>query len=180
MKIICISGKARSGKDTIGGMIKETLEGEGHSVLVAHYADLVKYICKQFFGWNGLKDEQGRAILQYVGTDVVRAQNQNYWVDFIVDILNLFHDEWDYVIIPDTRFPNEIERLKERGFDVISVRINRSGFDNGLTQEQKNHPSETSLDNATFDFIIDNSGSVSELEEKIYKFVEGNINGTQK
>lgn len=180
MKIICISGKARSGKDTVGGMVKTILEDRGHTVLVAHYADLVKYICRQFFDWNGVKDYEGRALLQYVGTDVVRRQDNNYWVDFIAGILRLFPEEWEYAVIPDTRFPNEIERMKEMGFDVTSVRVERPQFDNGLTDEQKSHPSETALDGFRFDFTIENSGSLEELEKKINKFTEEYNHGTQK
>ena len=60
MKIIAISGKAQHGKDTTAGFLKSTLEADGYKVQVAHYADLLKYICKQFFGWNGQKDDAGR------------------------------------------------------------------------------------------------------------------------
>lgn len=72
MKIISISGKAQSGKDTTAALLKEVLETDGYTVLIAHYADLLKYICKTFFGWNGVKDEAGRQMLQYIGTDSAR------------------------------------------------------------------------------------------------------------
>ena len=45
MKIIAISGKAQHGKDTTAGFLKSTLEADGYKVQVAHYADLLKYIC---------------------------------------------------------------------------------------------------------------------------------------
>ena len=74
MKVITISGKAQNGKDTTARLLKDVLEDDGNTVLIAHYADLLKYICKQFFGWDGNKDEQGRHTLQYVGTDVIRKE----------------------------------------------------------------------------------------------------------
>lgn len=46
MKVICISGKARHGKDTLAGMLDEHLKVNGHRVLIAHFGDLVKYICE--------------------------------------------------------------------------------------------------------------------------------------
>ena len=156
MKVICISAKARHGKDCAADYMKAEFEKKGYRVLIAHYADLVKYVSKTFFDWNGEKDEKGRTILQYVGTDVVRTQDSNYWVDFIADMLTFFNDKWDYVLIPDTRFPNEIERMKEKGFDVTSVRITRINFESELTEAQKNHPSETSLDNYFFDYRVTN------------------------
>ena len=73
MKVVCISGKAQHGKDTTAGMMKTVLESMGHTVLIAHYGDLVKYVCRTFFGWNGEKDAYGRSLLQKVGTDIVRS-----------------------------------------------------------------------------------------------------------
>ena len=109
MKVVCISGKAQHGKDTTAGMMKTALESMGHTVLIAHYGDLVKYVCRTFFGWNGEKDAYGRSLLQKVGTDIVREQRPNYWVDFVKDMLSMFPNEWDFVLIPDSRFPNEID-----------------------------------------------------------------------
>ena len=68
MKIINISGKAMAGKDTCALILKEKLESKNKKVLITHFADLVKYVSKQFFNWNGIKDEQGRTILQRIGT----------------------------------------------------------------------------------------------------------------
>ena len=111
MKIVCISGKAQHGKDTTAKLLEETLEAQGNRVLIAHYGDLVKYVCKTFFGWDGKKDEKGRTLLQRVGTDKIRAVSPDYWVDFIVSILDIFCDEWDYVLIPDTRFPTLTKKV---------------------------------------------------------------------
>ena len=46
--ILC-SGRARHGKDTSAEIIKDNLETRGYRVLVTHYADLLKYICKNGF-----------------------------------------------------------------------------------------------------------------------------------
>ena len=171
MKVICISGHAQHGKDTFAKMLEEELELRNQKVLVTHYADLVKYICKQFFGWDGQKDEVGRHLLQYVGTDIVRKQNENYWVDFITDMLKFFDGHWDCVLIPDTRFPNEIDRLKDAGFDVESVRIIRINFENTLTPEQRNHPSETSLDDYFFKHYIINK-SLESMQKDAVKLAD--------
>lgn len=162
MKIITISGHAKNGKDFCANLIKQKLETKGEKVCIAHYADLLKYICKTFFEWDGRKNEEGRTILQYVGTDIIRKQCPDYWVNFLIGIFNLFPNEWDCVIIPDTRFPNEIERLKDsEKFDVITAKIERPNYDNGLTEEQQKHESETALDNYGFDFYIVNNGDSS-------------------
>ena len=140
MKVITISGKAQNGKDTTAGLLKAALEADGYKVLITHYADLLKYICKQFFGWDGQKDDAGRHILQYVGTDIIRQKRPNYWVGFVTSILELFPNEWDYVLIPDCRFPNEIDYLKEAGLDTVNLRVVRKNFKSPLTPEQQVHP----------------------------------------
>lgn len=171
MQVITISGKARHGKDTVAKMMAENLKDNGYRVLITHNADLLKYVCKMFFGWNGKKDASGRTLLQYIGTDIVRKRHPDFWVNFIIDILSLFSDQWDYVIIPDTRFPNEISRFRECGFDTRHVRVVRPLFDNGLSEEQNAHPSETALDNTDRDWVIINSGDLSSLKNGVREFV---------
>lgn len=167
MKIVCISGKAQHGKDTTAGILKKVLESNGKKVLITHYAGLVKYICREYFGWDGKKDEAGRGLLQYVGTDVVREQRPNFWVEFVVSVLQLFPNQWDYVLIPDCRFPNEIDAMKEAGFDVFSLRVVRNNFESPLTKKQQQHPSETALDDYQFDTVLLNVATLSHLEDTI-------------
>ena len=178
-KVILVSAKARHGKDTVAEIAKEQLESRGQKVLICHYADLLKYICKTFFEWDGVKDDNGRTILQHVGTDVIRSNNQDYWVKFIIDLLDMFYDEWDYVIIPDTRFENEIEEMSEEfNYDyeiVTSVRVNRPNFDNGLTRLQRHHPSECALDDYSFDHYIENNGTLDDLRLKVKDLLD-NLN----
>lgn len=177
MKVICISAKARHGKDASAEILKNIYESQGKRVLITHYADLLKYICKTFFNWDGTKDEFGRTLLQKVGTNVIGAKQRDFWVNFIVDILNFFEGEWDIVLIPDCRFPVEIENMKAN-FDTTILRIERPNFDNGLTAEQKQHASETSLDDYKFDAVIYNNGTIEELADKLYNFV-GELNETK-
>lgn len=171
MKVVCISGKAQHGKDTTAVMMKTALESMGHTVLIAHYGDLVKYVCRTFFGWNGEKDAYGRSLLQKVGTDIVREQRPNYWVDFVKDMLSMFPNEWDFVLIPDSRFPNEIDGLKQAGFNVIHLMVRRENFESPLTTEQQNHPSETALDHVVPDFLIVNDGTLEDLYNKVCNLV---------
>ena len=172
--IITVSGKARHGKDFTAVALAERFKNSGKKVLITHYADLLKFICKNMFNWNGKKDEAGRHILQYVGTDIVRKQSPDFWVDYIINVLTLFGSEWDYVIIPDTRFPNEIERLQNKGqFQVISIHVNRINFDNGLSKEAQSHLSEHALDNFNFDFKLINNGDKTYL--KVIDSILGDI-----
>ncbi len=170
-KVICISAKARHGKDTAAEILKEYLEYKGQRVLITHYADLLKFICRNYFNWNGEKDETGRTLLQYIGTDVIGAQKPAYWAEFVVGILKFFENEWDYVIIPDCRYPIEVATI-ERVFETVVLRVERPNFDNGLTDAQKNHPSEVDMDHYPFDTTLYNDGSLDDLRIKILNFID--------
>ena len=171
MHIILISGKAQNGKDSCAKILKQKLEQKNNKVLITHYGDPVKFLATNLFNWNGEKDEYGRTLLQKVGTDIVRTQNPNFWVDFIIDILKLFKGEWNYVLIPDCRFINELTRYGEE-WDTTTVRVNRLNFENNLTAEQKNHPSETELDNYHFDYVINAESGLDKLEKEVDKFMK--------
>jgi len=173
MKLILISGKAQHGKDSTANMLKEKLEKQNKKVLIAHYGDLVKYVCKTFFDWNGEKDEAGRTLLQQIGTNKIRAAHPNFWVDFVKSILNIFYYEWDYVLIPDTRFPNEIDAYKRDSeyWDLVSVRVNRTNFESTLSKEQQEHISEIALDYYKFDYYLD-AVDLKELEILVDRLVE--------
>lgn len=167
MKVICISGKAGHGKDTAALYLKEQLELGENSVLIAHFGDLVKYVCTKFLGWDGNKNEAGRQLLQTVGTDIVRDEDPDYWVRFIADILRFFPLTWDYVLIPDTRFPSEVEYLTKSGFDVKHIRIIRDNYVSEMPDEQRNHVSETALDDYFPDIFVHNSGYLGEFYESL-------------
>jgi hypothetical protein len=170
MKICCISAKAQHGKDTAAKLIKENLEKRGQRVLITHYADLLKFICVKYFGWNEVKDEAGRTLLQYLGTDVVGAQNPAYWAEFIAGLLKMLPNTWDYVLIPDCRYPIEVSTMKDQ-FDTVVLRVERPNFDNGLTAVQKQHASEVKMDDYKFDALIYNDGTLEEFSEKVDWFV---------
>lgn len=173
MKVIVISAKAQHGKDTTAELFKEVAEQNGKRVLITHYADYLKYICKEWFGWNGRKDDNGRNVLQKVGTNLARGNNPDIWVNVIVESLKAFGSEYDYVLIPDCRFPNEVEIMRS-SFDTTSLRVHRVDFESFLTYEQKHHISETALDDYKFDYYI----STKDLQalrfevKRLYKLIE--------
>lgn len=171
LRIILISGSAGSGKDTAGEILRENFEADGYKVLVTHFADLVKYVAANFYGWNGVKDIHGRSVLQFVGTDIVRKWKEDYWVDFLIDMLRLFGYSYDYVLIPDARFPNEVSKIKETWPDTIHLRVERAAFKTHLTDEQLMHESETALARVMPDFWVHNDGDLTDLTDVLNDFV---------
>ena len=150
MRVIGISGKAESGKTTFAMMLKEELEAVDKKVLLINYADFLKFIAKQYYNWNGEKDEYGRKLLQRLGTDQGRELvGENFWVDMVINTTIMASKDFDIAIVADCRFPNEFNRWRERGNDMFKIRMERPQHISKLTKEQQNHPSETALDGYT-------------------------------
>ena len=184
MKIILISGKAEAGKTTAANFLKEELESRGERVAITPYGRLVKDLCNMLYGWDGKKDEAGRQLLQHFGTDVIRKNNPDYWVHHIIALSGLLYDEFDTFIIDDCRFPNEVEawdgvsrwsdKWVKKHYDIYWLHIERPGYENHLTPEQRMHPSETALDGYELamcstirDACITNTGSLGDFGSSV-------------
>ena len=109
-----------------------------------------------------------RQLLQEFGTEVGRQIHNDVWVNALMvdydkytSISEFTNKSW---IITDLRFPNELEAIKKR--NGITIRLTRGIYSNDSININA-HPSETALDNAEFDYVIDNHGSIEELIEKV-------------
>ena len=76
---------------------------------------------------------------------------------------------FDVIIVTDARLKEEII-IPKNLFDCITIRIN--GKDNDLTLEQKNHITETDLDNYKFDYVINNV-DINKTKEEVLKLLGG-------
>ena len=177
---IIISGKSGSGKDMLAQFMKEELAKHGQKTLIIHYADAVKWFCRDFLDWDGKKDEVGRTLLQMVGTDIVRTRLPNFWTGIVVGLIQAFEptSNFDVAIIPDARFPNEVDISLASLKNSVSVRVERKNEDGTpwinplLTENQRNHPSETSLDVFAFDYIVHNDEGLDLLRESAHTILK--------
>lgn len=170
-KIINIAGQAQHGKTSVANILKEILEKRGKRVLIINYADYLKFICKEYFGWDGTKSEAGRGILQKIGTDIVRQRDPGFWVLALGDFVDVFGRDFDFILTSDCRFKNEAEYFKSE-YKTFNVKVSRNNFDNGLTEEQKNHPSERDLDDYNFDYEIISDSGLDNLKQSVIWFVD--------
>ena len=177
---IIISGKSGSGKDALAQFMKEELAKYNKKTLIIHYGDAVKWFCRDFMNWDGKKDKAGRTLLQTVGTNIVRTKHPNFWTGIVVGLIQAFEptSNFDIAIIPDARFPNEVNISLENLQNSVSVRIERTNADGTpwinpvLTEEQRIHPSETSLDVFAFDYIVHNDEGLESLRESAQAILE--------
>lgn len=171
--IVVLGYQAESGKDESAKMIKERLESLGYTVGIMHYAYYIKDIAKRFLGWDGQKDESGRNFLQQLGTDEIRGRLG--WNEFhcnrVCEDIQIVRDYYDYILIPDGRFINEIYFTKAKFpyQNVISVHVDRTDY--FLNKDLGGHKSERELDGFKFDWTIHNSKGLDHLKNQCDFFV---------
>lgn len=167
MHIWLISGKAQHGKDSVADILSEKLRGK---TIKASLGDNLKYILKKYFGWDGKKDEEGRQLLQDIGTNKIRKELgwETFHVERLCQELRIVENIYEHVFIPDVRFQNEIYYIRAIfPYNTTTIRVNRPNFKSPLTPEQQNHISETDLDDFKFEYYIMNDKTLEDLSQEI-------------
>jgi hypothetical protein len=125
MQIIGLCGNIASGKTCIAIELRWILDMTfcKNSVMLS-IAEPIKNIAEHSFGWDIVKDEKGRKLLQVIGSECGRAYNPNIWIDKLDYRLQNYSKD-TIVIIDDIRFDNEVEHIENNGGTVF--RLSREG-----------------------------------------------------
>ena len=195
MAIIGVNGYAGSGKDTVGEIIQQlqprnqweikkfagklkTIASILTNIPVENFEDqqFKKLELDPMWSDHGIPMTV-RDFLQKLGTDGLRnGLHPNTWVnalmaDYVAEKLCDCKKECRCIfkypnwIITDCRFPNEAHAIKKQG--GIIVRINREGY-----KAINAHPSEVALDKWSYDYVIDNDGSVEDLKKNVKELLK--------
>ena len=108
-----------------------------------------------------------RELLQKLGTEAMRdGLHQNVWVNALMcdyrrpKMSEPNPSNW---VITDVRFPNELAAVND--VNGLTIRVVRPQIETANFKPQ--HPSETALDDAEFDYEIINDGSLEDLIAKV-------------
>lgn len=172
--LVFISGVAGAGKTTCAKYLVDRLyDGRSdyalYNVVIYPLAEPIKELAYRSFGWNGLKDERGRRLLQVLGTDAGRNYNPNIWVEKLADKIEVQIPLPNFVFVDDWRFKNEADYFNDNFlYEITRIRVDRK-LDTG--KPAYFHESETSLPGVFnkdyYDFFIDNNGTLEELYSKL-------------
>lgn len=172
MLIIGISGKKRSGKDTVAGLLMAKLNRRCEKF---NFADPLKAeVCWNYRVSREYLEEHKenfRLILQGHGTDYRRRLfGDTYWiVQWIGAASKLDREGTEILFTTDVRFKNEATTIKHNGGILIRVSRNESA---DIVDNDK-HSSETELDNYNgFDYVIRNDNSLKMLEIEVTNLLE--------
>ena len=162
MNLYLITGKAGSGKDYLANKLKERLD----NVVITRLSKYIKIIAIELGLWDGNEDNKPREFLQNTG-DLMRAIDTNFLTKRILDDIKIYKELGiENVIISDVRLINEINYIKNSNYNVITIRVNSDKSNRVLTDSEKNHITETELDNYNdFDYIVDRNNIDNVIEE---------------
>ncbi len=175
--IFLISGRARNGKGTVSKILKEKLEDRNFSVCEIQVMRTLKGYLKDYFGWDGSEETKPRKQLQQIGTDIIRERlNKPYFhIDRLTEDINILSNFFNVFIVSDIRLPLEIETIRERFPNVISINVIRSDYVSPLEVSEQVHITELALnDYKNFDYEIVNS-SVEGLENDIINIIDSEV-----
>ena len=166
-KIFILSGKAKSGKNMVADIIEAYYTDK--KCIQLSYAYYLKQYIKKITNWDGSEENKPRDLLQSLGIDLIKKIDQKLFIRRVMEDIKVYSYFYDVIIVTDARLIEEIEEPK-RIFNCITVRINKD--DNNLTEEQKNHITETNLDNySNFDYIIENK-NIEDLKKQIINILK--------
>jgi hypothetical protein len=125
-------------------------------------------------GWLGAekaKDKvaEVRRLQQEVGQIMRRLYGDDFWVERLSDRIDDVVETGKCVIVPDIRFPNEVEMISwHRGYTTL---VTRPGF------EPLDHVTDQALaDFEDWDFVLANDGDIPQLHERVDRMLTW-ING---
>lgn len=177
MKIIGLTGKARSGKDTLGGMIHLQLAERGIDAATVAFADPIKWAIDSMLGGRNavipdhIKDitmegigKSPRQLYQLFGTEFGREMvHPDLWLLLMENRLGELDP--DVAIITDVRFDNEAKWIREMGGEIHLVARNAA---NGVNP----HKSEDGIGVEHITHMHDNNGKLHHLEERAKNIAE--------
>lgn len=194
--VILISGKMRSGKDTIANILKDRLKSDKSNPVILHFSDPMKFIISKTLdipvdSLNKLKNNNEeilisgkltndvtmnvytnmRRILQQFGTDAMQtAFGKDIWVSLMQSKISK-DKEHNIFIIPDFRFKHEYFKNPHKNwYTTDNTNFITIKVHSEPTEESQTsqHISEHGLDDFTFDCTIQNPKTHAGVADSVY------------
>ena len=177
MKIYLLAGKAGSGKDLMGRYMKTQYDFAGHNACILHITTPLYEYARNYFSWNGNMAEKPREFLQEMGIEVIQKQlgKKYFLLDRLCEDIDILKNFFDVFIITDGRLLFEFEELKRRFPSIKIIHVIRDNYENELTEQEKQHVTETEMEDYTdYDYIVRNTS-----QERLYSEAD-KIMGVEK
>jgi dephospho-CoA kinase len=159
-QIFVINGSGGNGKDTFVEMCSKY-----YPIMNISSVDNVKKAA-QILGWNGGKEEVDRLFLSNM--KLLSTRYNNNPLEYIKRNINYFlREDTPYLLMfIHIREPKEIDKVKEL-YDCKTLLVKNSNV-----KEITTNMADANVLNYNYDYEIDNSGTLEDLENKAKEFLK--------
>lgn len=178
MKIVALTGPKGSGKDTVADIICRKFK---HAKRVA-FADPIKAVVQHIFLLDEIdnyeydrlkrsklqayggdhettwKSVDGRHVVREIGM-LMRSYDTAQFTKYVENEIVKAMGYTEIFVVTDMRFQNEYEMLKFHGAEIVKIARPNYHYDG--------HVTERGFEDHLVDRIIDNNGSLEELEDQV-------------
>lgn len=172
--IFLIAGRARSGKSSVGEVIKRYYEKLNKKVIISQYTKYLKMYIENITGKIIDDNNKPRDLLQDLSRELIKKElgKDDFFINRQLDDLEIYSYFADVIIITDVRFKKEIDAVKEKFSKAISIGVVRENYESDLSYKQQNDITETSLDNySEYDYKIINNKNI-DLEYDVLNILD--------
>lgn len=175
-KIYMIAGHARNGKDSLAKAILSYYEKQKKRGINLQFSYYVKEYAKKISAWDGSEETKPRELLQNVGTELIRKKiDEELFIRRMIEDIKVYSYFFDVITISDTRFDLELIRLAETFSNIKRIKVIRPGVEDILGNLMQHETEKGLVNDEIYDMIINNDGSLEELERKAYQMLEGEL-----
>lgn len=178
--IVLIAGKSGAGKDTVAKYLKEEFIKKDSKVVLSPYTKYLKKYIEEITNTKIDENNKPRDYLQKISSYLIKdkLKKEDFFINRQIEDIEIYSYFMDAILIPDVRFPKEIDVIKEKFPNVYSILIERKNYISTLTEEQQCDITENALkDYQGYDFKIVNTDLVTLKEEVIKIFKKINERG---
>lgn len=167
-KIFIISGKAKAGKDTTAGFIKDYANQKGLKTINLQFSSYIKMYVKGITNWDGTEENKPRVLLQELGEDIRNNIDTYFFINRIIEDIKVYSNYFDIITISDARLPEELDKIKLLFSNAVKIHIIRPNYNPYKSDLERYHPTELALDNyQNFEQIIINDGTLNDFRIKV-------------
>lgn len=158
--IVVINGSGKVGKDTFVHLIRKHCND-----YVMNYSSVnkVKMIAREA-GWDGKKTEKDRKFLSDL--KLLTSEYNDMPYNDMTEVINIFKQNDYPFLFLHIREPEEIQRFVD-DFGAKTLLIT-----NKNVKQIESNMADANVQNFKYDFIIDNSGTYEEFEQKAINFIK--------
>ncbi len=167
--IIAFTGTKYHGKDSCADILMKHYPFFQRKSFARPIKDIVKIALdmteEQVNGTEEQKEEidprwgiSGRQACQIIGTDLFRERFPGIWVKNLHERMK---QPKEHYVVSDLRFDDEVEMIKSYPGTSVIIKVVRP------IEKTDHHKSDLGIDSKYVDYIIDNNGTLEDLEQKV-------------